>query len=119
MAERLNSSNQGKLALQSSGVQASDPVGAQLGASGAVMKQTAEFMDLDTIRTATELTGEVYDERGFLGGLASETTASRQAQIQQAIFNVNNTKYKNLRELREFDEFSDDIYDTGLTADYY
>jgi hypothetical protein len=101
MAERLNSSNQSRYALKSSGVQAFDPVGAQLGASNRTMRQISEYMDIDTIREALELAGEEYDERGFLGGLSSETTAARQAEIQEAIFNINNTQFKNAQLVRE------------------
>ena len=121
MAERLNSSNLGQFALGSSGVQASDPVGKQLGASDRVMVQISEstVADVEALRTAASIVGEEYDERGFLGGLASETTASRQAAIQQAIFNINNTRYKNQKELKEFKEFSDEYYEAGLTADWY
>jgi hypothetical protein len=135
MAERLNSSNLGQFALGSSGVQASDPVGKQLGASDRTMRQIAEFQDIDVIREALALTGEDYDERGFLGGLSSSTTASRQAEIQRTIFNINNNKYKN-RDLAvsaaieqsgfdydlfkfgaQADQFK--LYDRGLTADSY
>jgi len=121
MAERLNSSNLGQFALGSSGVQASDPVGKQLGASDRTMRQISEspVADVDVLRTAADLLGETYDERGFLGGLDSSTTASRKAAIQEAIFNVNNTRYKNQVELKEFKEFSDEYYEAGLTADWY
>jgi len=121
MAERLNSSNQGKLALQSSGVQAFDPVGEQLGGSKRVLDQISEssVADVDVLRTAADLLGETYDERGFLGGLDSSTTASRKAAIQEAIFNINNTRYKNQREVKEFKEFSDEFYESGITADWY
>jgi hypothetical protein len=119
MAERLNSSNQGKLALGSSGVQAFDPVGAQLRGKG-VMPEVAEFQNVDTIRTAYEIVGEEYDERGFLGGLSSETTAPRQAALQQAIFNATKaSRDTSLRRVREFEEFSEEYYDSGLTADFY
>jgi hypothetical protein len=128
MAERLNSSNQGKFALNSSGVQASDPVGAQYNISPTIMRQIAEFMDVDTQREALGLAGDEYDERGFLGGLSSETTASRQAEIQQVIYNVNNNKYKNRDLLAalygdEFFKFGEQgtgiPYTRGLTADSY
>jgi len=128
MAERLNSSNQGKLALGSSGVQAFDTVGKQLGASKRVMKEISEspIADVDVIRTARALAGETYDERGFLGGLDSETTASNKAKIQQAIFNINNTQTKNRSLVRQLsgepDEFYDENgvpYEAGYTADYY
>lgn len=114
MAERLNSSNQAKNALKSSGVQASDPVGAQYDASQTTMRQIAEFMDIEQQRTALGLAGETYDERGFLGGLASETTASRQAKMQQAIFNVNNTAKKNARIVQDL---SDDLWTYGVFTD--
>jgi hypothetical protein len=131
MAERLNSSNQGKLALGSSGVQASDPVGRQLGVSQRVLQETAEFMDVDTIRTAKSIAGEVYDERGFLSALDSETTASNKAKIQQAIYNINNNQFKNKAQVVELsglgDEFfkfgenrdKDNLYKRGITADSY
>jgi len=103
MAERLNSSNLGQFALGSSGVQASDPVGKQLGASDRALTQISEssVADVDVLRTAAGLLGEEYDERGFLGGLDSVTTASRKAEIQQAIFNINNTKNKNALRVQE------------------
>lgn len=126
MAERLNSSNLGQFALGSSGVQAYDPVGKQLGASDRTMRQVAEFQDVDVIRQALDLTSEDYDERGFLAGLSSSTTASNQAKIQQAIFNVNNTQTKNRSLVRQLsgepDEFYDENgvpYEAGYTADYY
>jgi hypothetical protein len=129
MAERLNSSNLGQFALGSSGVQAFDVVGEQLGVSKRVMKEVAEFQDLETIRTAYELAGEAYDERGFLAGLDSETTAANKAAIQQAIYNVNNTQFKNQKLVRELsgepDEFYKDApyntlpYERGYTADSY
>lgn len=87
MAERLNSSNQGKLALGSSGVQAYDPVGYELGAKGRTMEQIAELQNVESIRTALALANEQYDEMGFLGGIASSTTARNIAQSQNEIFN--------------------------------
>jgi len=127
MAERLNSSNLGQFALGSSGVQAFDPVGKQLGASDRALTQISEssVADVDVLRTAAGLLGEEYDERGFLGGLDSVTTASRKAEIQQAIFNINNNANKN-RELVEsfypdelLDEYGFPKYEAGMTADYY
>jgi len=131
MAERLNSSNLGQFALRSSGVQAFDPVGKQLGASETVMRQVSEFMDVDTRREALGLAGEEYDERGFLGGLASSTTASRQAEIQRAIFNINNNQFKNRAQVAELSGLGDEffkfgenstenlLYKRGITADSY
>lgn len=131
MAERLNSNNQGKLALGSSGVQASDPVGKQLGASDRTMRQIAEFQDIDVIRQALDLAGEEYDERGFLGALSSSTTASNQFKVQQAIFNINNTANKNFATTVELsglpNEFfkqnsvgrNNEFYQRGITADDY
>jgi hypothetical protein len=138
MAERLNSNNLGKLALGSSGVQAYDPVGEQLGISKNARRQMSEYQDYDVLNTAAELLGETYDERGFLGGLASETTASRQAEIQQAIFNINNTQFKNRNQVIESTLNSQGVesaadflkfgitpygqlrpYDLGITADSY
>jgi hypothetical protein len=87
MAERLNSSNQGRLALQSSGVQAFDPVGKQLDAKGNTLPQIAELQDAEMIRQVLALSGEDYDEMGFLGGMASSTTAKNIAQSQYEVFN--------------------------------
>ena len=132
MAERLNSNNQGQFALGSSGVQAFDVVGSQLGYGPGIMQEVANFQDLDTIRTAYDLLGETYDERGFLGGIESETTAANKALIQQTIFNITNTKYKNAQELINLSGSGQDFYDlinidaegnvsakAGITADYY
>jgi hypothetical protein len=138
MAERLNSSNLGKNALNSSGVQAFDPVGAQLGASPTVMRQSSEYMDIDDIREALDLAGEIYDERGFLGGVPSSRTAPRQAELFEAIFNQNNNINKNARLVQELspdlwthgtylDENGKEVafslpeneFGTGQTADYY
>jgi hypothetical protein len=92
------------------------------------MKEISEspIADVDVIRTARALAGETYDERGFLGGLDSETTASNKAKIQQAIFNINNTQTKNRSLVRQLsgepDEFYDENgvpYEAGYTADYY
>jgi hypothetical protein len=86
MAERLNSSNQGKYALESSGVQAFDPVGVQFDAKGNTMKQLADLQDIESQRRTLALSNEEYDEMGFLGGLASATTARNIAQGQYEIF---------------------------------
>lgn len=70
-----------------SGAQAFDPVGEALNASKRMMQQIADSQDLDQKRTALELAGETYDERGFLGGFDSPTTASERFRVQSDIFN--------------------------------
>ena len=73
------------------GKQSADPLGQQFGASRRTMAQISRFQDEQAVRDAMALTGDVYDEQGFMGALSQSNpnlypTFNRPAEIQEAIF---------------------------------